>query len=188
MKSGSRFVAVASAPIGADRFSISRKVLVVGIVARQGEVEGVLSSHVAVNGSDSSSSILKMVLRSRFAEQIKFVVSNGIAMAGLNVIDYRCLFRKSLPLVVVTRSIPRPSKLSYALRSFSAKSGVNVKDRIEIIKSFASNKPIKIGGFYFQSQMDKESLVRIASDAVKALRLAHLVASGVTTSESKGRI
>jgi endonuclease V-like protein UPF0215 family len=188
MKSGSRFIAVASAPIGADKFSFSKKVLVIGVVARQEEVEGVLSSHILVNGSDSASSILKMISNSRFAEQIKFVATNGIAMAGLNVIDYRKLSEKSIPLIVMTRSTPRPSKLIYALRIFSTKSGINVNDRIAIVRSFASNKPIKLNGFYFQSKIGKESIGGVSAYVIKALRLAHLIASGVANRESKGRI
>jgi len=188
VKIGVRFAAVAGAPIGVDKFAVAKRVMVVCVIGKLNDIEGVLSTYVKVNGDDSAPSIIKMIGKSRFGSQVKAVALNGIAIAGLNVVDYKTMYDHGLHTIVITRNKPRPSKLIYALNMFARKNSIDVKHRIKIIKDFAVNKPEKLNGFYVQSSINREEIKGMASYLVSALRLAHLIASGVASGESKGRI
>ncbi|MGC8652163.1 MAG: DUF99 family protein [Candidatus Micrarchaeia archaeon] len=188
MKSGVRLAAFASGPIGADKHAASGRTIIIAVVSKKSEIEGVLSSSIGVNGTDSTRKILGMIETSRFASQIRLVALNGIALAGLNVVDIDALTKRGLNAMVVTRHKPRPSKLIYALRVFSRRNNISIASREQIVKAFAAHKPELVNGMYVQSTLAKEGLVGLASYAADALRLAHLIASGVSRGESKGRI
>lgn len=184
MKSGVRFVAIATSPI-----QNKRRTMMIGIVAREHYIEGILSNSVEVNGKDATARIIRMIATSRFREQIKIVVLNGIALAGLNVVDTEEL-EKSLKIkyIVFTRKKPSPKKLIHALDQFGKKNKIDVKDRISIIKSHAKIKPVAVDNFHLQSTLDKTDIKNFADKAYEALRIAHLIASGVDRGESKGRV
>ncbi|MEM0149565.1 MAG: DUF99 family protein [Candidatus Micrarchaeaceae archaeon] len=188
MKSGIRFAAFASGPIGADKHATSGRTAIVAVVAKKDEVEGILSSRIGINATDSTAAILKMIARSRFRDQIKLVVLNGIALAGLNIVDAERLKAKGLELMVITRHKPRPPKLVYALNTYARKSKVPVGERIKIVKNFAKWKLEKISGFYVKSTMQRSDYTQIYEHALGMLRLSHLIASGISKGESKGRM
>ncbi len=188
LKSGARFVAFASGPLGKEKLAATGTTLVIGVVAKKESIEGILSFSVAVNGTDATESIIKAIKLSRFGSQIRVVVLNGIALAGLNVVNIGELAKNGFEVMVITRHKPRPSKLLYALKMFSKKSGKQVGERIEIVKEFAKKKPERISGFYIQSTMQKSDYMQICNHAISALRLAHLIASGISKGESKGRV
>ncbi len=184
MKAGIRFVAVASGPIN-DR----KRALIVGVVGRDGVIEGVLSGNVEVDGEDSTARIIKMVKRSRFGNQIRLVVLNGIALAGLNVVDVPRLERVlKIKAVVLTRNRPRPSLLVRALDRFSKENGKDVKERIALVEEQAKVESALSFGFHLQSSVEKAEIRKLAKPMFEILRVAHLIARGVETGESKGRI
>ncbi len=184
MKRGSAFVAVASGPIQGRK-----RALLVGIVAREDRIEGVLSSRVAVNGDDATKRIISMVSRTRFGEQVRIAALTGIAIAGLNVVDVPALERGlDAETIVFTRARPDPRKLVHALQAFGKKSGADVKARVALVREQAKRKTACIGGFHLQSRLEKRELSSFARHTYEMLRMAHLVASGVGTGESKGRI
>jgi hypothetical protein len=184
LKAGIRFVAVASGPINGRK-----RALIVGVVGRDGVIEGVLSDSVEVDGKDSTGRITRMIKQSRFGDQIRLVVLNGIAIAGLNVVDTPRLEKAlRIKVLVLTRGRPRPRLLVRALNEFSRTNGESVKERIALVKEQAKIKPVKLEGFHLQSTVEKSEISRIAGSAYELLRIAHLIARGVETGESKGRI
>ncbi|MCL5434229.1 MAG: DUF99 family protein [Candidatus Marsarchaeota archaeon] len=185
LKKGVRILAIASGPIQTSR----KSTILVGVVFRDGTIEGVLSESIAVNGADATEKIVRMVLRSRFREQIKIVASNGIAIAGLNVLDLGLMERRlRVHTVVLTRKKPHEGELLMALRRFGEAGGKNVESRIEEVKTANLRGFSRIGGFYLQSGLDKNDLKAIYGQAFESLRIAHLIAKGVSYGESKGRI
>lgn len=184
MKSGSAFVAIASGPIQ-DR----KRALLVGIVARDGKIEGVISSSIAVSGTDATRRIITMIERTRFTAQVHVVALTGIAIAGLNVVDVPKLEKTlGVQTIVFTRARPNPGKLVHALNAFGKKNSSGVKDRVSLVREQAQRKIQKVGGFHLQSLMKKHELSSFATQTYEMLRVAHLVASGIVTGESKGRI
>jgi hypothetical protein len=183
VKSGIRFIAIASGPI--DR----RKSLMVGVIGRDGVIEGVLSDRIETDGNDATGRIIRMVRKSRFREQVRIVAMNGIALAGLNVVDIPKLEKAlGVKAVVLTRGMPRPMKLIRALKEFQRITKTDVKERIGLVREQAKIRPIMVGGFHLQSTVEEGEIKRVAGTAYEMLRIAHLIARGVETGESKGRI
>ncbi len=184
MKAGTRLVAIASGPIQGRK-----RALLVGIVAQKNTVEGVISGSVAVNGDDATRRIISMVGKTRFKEQIGLVVLNGVAIAGLNVVDVEKLEKAmGVETIILTRTRPDPRKLIHALNSFAKKDNVDVKGRVALVRAQAKRKTEKASGFRLQSLMSKHDLAVFATQSYEMIRVAHLVANGVSTGESRGRI
>ena len=183
MKKGVRILAVdGSAFRKAERDSLA-----VGVVGRDGEVEGVLSFRVGVDGEDATDKILKAVKGTRFREQIRLIAVHGITLAGLNFVDMtRLNDALGVPVIGVVRSRPRAGELERAIRA----SGTDVRRKLALFRKIrAGSKTVRSGGFYFQCVgINKEGLRGVSDGAVRFLRLAHLIASGVRNGESKGRM
>ncbi|MCL4387688.1 DUF99 family protein [Candidatus Marsarchaeota archaeon] len=185
MKEGARFLAVASGPLYERKKSTT---LLVGVIGRKGVIEGILSGRVDIDGTDATSKIIKMVHKSRFEEQIKAIAINGIAIAGLNVVDVKEIERRTgISVIVLTRKKPDFKALAKALKSSEKGYGDPAKDKIAMIKELNLERPFrKSEGFYIQAgEIDYEGK---ASTAFELLRLAHMIANGVSTGISKGRI
>jgi hypothetical protein len=184
MKSGVRILAVASGPIAKGRST-----LMVGVIGRDGTVEAVLSRKVAVDGTDSTDKITDMIRRTRFGEQVRIITANGIAIAGLNVIDVRELERLTgKKVLILTRKRPHPGQLVDALVKNGKREGVDAGKQVAIVRDYAKNAPKKRFGFYLHTTLGDADAKRFAKGAFEMLRLAHLIARGVSTGESKGRI
>ncbi|MGI0133471.1 MAG: DUF99 family protein [Candidatus Micrarchaeaceae archaeon] len=186
LKSGSRFVAITSGPIQKRR---SGSALIVGVVGKDGSIEGILSSRIRTDGTDSTRKIIKMVEDSRFRDQIRIIALNGIALAGLNVVDIPMLEKKlRVRAVVITRDRPRPAKLLLALGTFSRLRKNDVSKRVQIVEDQAKIKPVRITGLYMQSTLEPHDARTFAPMIYDATRLSHLIASGVSKGESAGRV
>jgi hypothetical protein len=184
MKSGSRFIAIATGPIQERKHT-----LLIGVVSRDNRIEGILSGSVSVNGDDATRNIIRMISSTRFKEQIKIVALNGIAIAGLNVVDVERLEKElGVETIVFTRAKPDPRKLVHALNAFAKKNGMNPKERTALVRLQSKRKPEKVEGFHVQCMLKGYELKPFAKQSYEMLRVAHLIASGVDTGESKGRI
>ncbi len=182
MKEGIRVIGITSGPIG------NKDAVVFGIIIRSGVIEGALSTRVAVNGCDGTKKILRMIAGSRFKTQIKAIALNGIAIAGLNVVDVNELEKKlNVNVFIVTRKKPKVMKLVGAVKKFSTSNGLDRNSQIKIIKEFAKNTPRRFGSFYIQGRVagGMENISAMLFDAVRA---SHIVARALATGESKGRI
>ncbi len=183
MKKGIRILAIEDSPYKRG----DERALIIGVIGREGIIEGVLSSSVAVDGTDSTQQILKMIRASRFSSQIALLALNGITVAGLNLINIAELGRKlSIPVLAITRKRPRPAMLAQAMRKWSPEYENNSEVMKEIKRAITVRKS---GGYYVQSvEMENGSIDRFAKPAAELLRLSHLIASGVVKGESKGRL
>ena len=188
MKGGVRIAAITTGPIGkgSGRKSGSRALLVC-VVGTLNGVEGVLSTNVTIDGDDATRKITVMIKKSRFGEQVKAIAFNGIALAGLNIVDISELDRSlSAKSMIITRHKPRPSLLMNALRALKRETNMVIGGRAELLRS--QKKSAHINGFYVQSGMDRWDTARILMTAASLLRLSHLISSGVSRGESKGRM
>lgn len=161
--------------------------LVVGVIGRGDEVEGVLSFRVDADGADATKKLIDAAGRSRFSDQIRLVAIHGITLAGLNIVDITHVSKMlEVPVVGVVRKKPDRNALERAVRA----SKNNAERKLEVLKGIRENaKTVRRGGFYFQCVGIPEKDLREVSDsAIRLLRLAHLIASGVRTGESKGRM
>lgn len=160
--------------------------LVVGIFYRGGYfMDGVISTTIQVDGDDATLKIKECVSSSRF--QPRILMFKGVAMAGFNVIDFPKLAAElAIPIIVVTRENPA----SFTLVQSLEKKGL--VQQAAIVSCFP--KPIPYARVWYQPfgirPENAENLLKLTikhSDIPEPLRVAHLVAQGVTLGESKGR-
>ncbi len=162
------------------------KAILVGVVSRlDGRIEGILSTSVNVDGLDSTNKITKLLEKSKFKGQVKFLILDGLNFAGFNFVDLPKLNKNlGIPCIAVQRKKPNFEKIESALSSF--------KDKGKRLKLIEKAGPIhKARKVFFQAAGgDGKTIKTVLSKTTKhgnlpePLRLAHLVASGVSRGES----
>jgi endonuclease V-like protein UPF0215 family len=180
-----RVVGIDDAPF--DKFNDS-KVLVVGVVMRGGSwIDGVLSTKVIVDGNDSTKKIAEMINKCKFKPQLQCIFLDGIAVAGFNVIDVKELNKKTkLPVIVVIRRMPDIKTIKETLIKINQKQKIKLIEKAgEVIK--LDNIFVQINGINLEQARKILKIVCTRSLIPEPLRLAHLIASGVTVGESRGR-
>ncbi|MBN2053148.1 DUF99 family protein [Candidatus Woesearchaeota archaeon] len=187
MKRELRVIGIDDAPF--DKFDpLQKYVLVVGTIFRGGSfMDGMLSCRVEKDGEDATLKIIEMINGCKFKPQLQAIFLDGVAVAGFNVINPYSLHKAtSIPVIIVIRDFPDYKKI------FSALEKLGMQKKIDIIQKIP--KPIKINDVYVQnigiSKEETKKLLRICcthSNLPEAIRVAHLVASGVSEGESKGR-
>jgi len=116
------------------------------------------------------------------------MMTNGITLGGFNVLDIQELYRKTrLPVLSLLRKKPDFKKIDNALNHFADK-----RERIEIIKR--AGRIYNYKSIYFQTagleeKKAKELIEKTIgkSNIPEPVRIAHLIASGVTYGESTKR-
>ena len=184
MKEGVRYIAIASGPIEKGTATT-----LIGVIFRDNYIEGLLSTKIKIDGTDSTGKIIKMVKKSRFREQIRILLFNGIALAGLNIINPAELEKRLCSKVVLlNRRKQNAKELVNALNEFSRMTKTDVKERIAIVEDNGKMDALRANGLFLQSSLDKIYLQRFSKTAFEALRAAHIIARGISTGESKGRL
>jgi endonuclease V-like protein UPF0215 family len=174
--------------LGVDDGAFSKtdkSVIVIGVVTRGNSVvEAVLSDSVAVDGDDATEKIIALA---RKAPRLHAVFLNGIALAGFNAVDINAAARSlHVPVIAIVRKKPEMESIERAL----AKVAGGAK-KLETIR--AAGRLFKDGVFFQAAGAtpgEARELMQAASQRAKVpecLRLAHLIASGVTMGESTGR-
>jgi len=179
--------------LGIDDSSFSKfddeKVLVIGVVFRGGEyIDGVLSTHITVDELDSTYRLIEMVNKSRNKDQLQYIMTDGIALGGFNVIDINKLYEETnLPVIVIIRRKPDFDSIYSALENLKHKEKIKeLLDRAGKLESFES--------IYFQcAGIDSEEAKKLLKMTIKhglipePIRVAHIIAQGIGLGESKGR-
>ena len=164
-------------------------VLVIGTAYAHLRLEGVLSTRVARDGSDATAALATAVSRSKFGGSVKVVLLQGIALAGFNVVDIHALAAVlDVPVVVVMRRPPRYDKVQRALLERTPGGA----EKWALIQRAGTPEPV--AGVYVQRAglgllPTGQLLTALAVNGriPEPLRVAHLIAGGVTTGESRGR-
>ena len=187
MKSGVQVIGIDDGPFDRDGRG---DVLAVGAVFRGGErLEGILSTKVRRDGRNATSRLVEMVGPSRFLPQLNYVILDGIALAGFNVVDLPLLSAElKLPVMAVTRHRPNRD----AVREALLKHLPGGKARWAIIER--AGPVLEVEGLFCQlvGMDDREAgaLIRHTRCHAKLpepIRVAHLVAAGVVKGASRGR-
>lgn len=176
--------------ISFDKFN-DKTTKILGIIYRGGHfMDGVVSETVRVDGSDSTEKIIDMIKNSRFCKQIKYIMLDGIAVGGFNVIDVDSLSRKTgIGVVVIMRDYPQVKKINENLER------LGMKEKIPLLRNAGSIHKLELneGVIYFQNcglrRETAEELIKITcthSLIPEPIRVAHLVGQGIMLGESKG--
>jgi endonuclease V-like protein UPF0215 family len=165
------------------------RILVVGAAFAGLRLEGVLALRVLRDGSDATTGLAATVARSKFGGSVKVVLLQGIAVGGFNVVDIHALAEVlATPVLVVMRRPPRYEKVRRALLERTPGGA----EKWRLIERAGAPEPV--AGVYVQrAGLDLLPAGQlVAALAVNGripepLRVAHLIAGGVTTGESRGR-
>jgi endonuclease V-like protein UPF0215 family len=179
--------------IGVDDAPFARNsrepVRVVGAVCARTRLDGMVSGWVARNGDDATERIAELLERSQFEGYVRAVLLKGIAVGGFNVIDIHELSaRLQVPVVVVVRKLPDYAAMRAALDAI----GMTPEDkwqRIQRAGSFRAARDLWVqwAGAPFCDVPPLLAATTLHGKIPEPLRLAHLIAGGVTRGVSRGR-
>lgn len=160
---------------------------IIGVVFRGGcWLDGVMSTRVEVDGFDATDKIASMVVKSSHYRQLRVIMLNGVTFAGFNVVDIKELNAEAdLPVIAVTRDKPDFDEIRNALKNLpkSEKRWKAVLAAGEIFEVATRNRGEKV---YMEVsgilEEDARKIIRLTStrsSVPEALRVAHLIASGI---------
>jgi uncharacterized protein len=169
-------------------FSVkSKKVLVVATFFRGGKIlDGILSTKITKDGSDSTKKLIKMIDKSKFKSQLQAILLDGITLGGFNIIDinklYDCI---NIPVIVVMRKYPDKQKIYTVLKRIDQeKKFALIKNAGEI---YSLNKIyLQFIGTDFQTVKKIIEITTSNGIIPEPIRLAHIIASGIIKGESYG--
>ena len=171
----------------------SAKAVVIGTIVRAPSyLEGVLRFEVSVDGDDSTDNIEGALQPSRFREQIRAVLIDGIALGGFNIVDIQKLSESlDLPVITVTRDEPDMRGIESALSKYfdDWEERIGRISSVPIMTIEAEKKPIFVS--YAGTDPDEvRSILRITTlrgSIPEPIRMAHIIASGIVRGESRGK-
>jgi len=189
MKSQIRLLGVDDSP-----FTFTEKyATVIGVVMRGGEyLECVLKNQVAVDGNDATYVCNEMIKNTRHRKQLKAMLLDGIALGGFNVVDVEEVYSDTnLPVITITRDKPDFRKIKKALqKNFEDwKERLNLMKKGKLYKVETLHNPVyvKCIGVSIDEAKEIIKLSTIRGAIPEPIRVAHLIASGVTRGESYGK-
>ena len=167
---------------------VKGQVPVVGVVFRGGYwLDGVMHTKIAVDGFDATREISSMITTSPHYKQLRVIMLNGVTFAGFNIVDVKALHvATKLPVITVTREKPDLADIHKALQNLPNSEArweaiLNAGEPVEVCTRSAEAK------VYMQtvgvSKEDAEKILRLTStrsNIPEALRVAHLIASGIS--------
>lgn len=161
---------------------------IVGVVFRGGYwLDGVMSTKVEVDGFDATEKIASMVMSSPHHKQLRVMMLDGITFAGFNVVNIKELNAETkLPVIAVTRDKPDLKDIRKALQNLPSpkkrwKAVANAGGIIEVNTRGKNEKVyMEICGILEEDARTILKLTSTRSSVPEALRVAHLVASGVS--------
>jgi uncharacterized protein len=160
--------------------------IVVGVVFRGGSsIDGVMHTHVAIDGFDATEQITSMINSSPHSKQLRLVMLNGITFAGFNIVDItRLNLDTKLPVIALTLKKPDLEAIRKALSNLSkSEERWNMllsSGEIHEMVCFGKKIYLELAGL---SLADAEEIVELTSTNScfpEPLRVAHLIASGVS--------
>lgn len=169
--------------VRADRSDVA----LVGTVCSGTRLDIVVRGFVKRDGDDATATMVRLV-RDASLLHVRAVLLQGITVAGLNVVDVHALNRElGLPVLVVMRRAPRMQKFFAALDAVPG-----AAHRRAIIDAAGAPEPLR-GVFVQRVGMTRAEAERVLARTTvhgnipEPLRLAHIIAGGMTTGKSRGR-
>lgn len=167
------------------------KVMLIGTVFRGGTwLDGVLRTHITGDGEDSTEKIIQMVNKTRHKGQIGVIMLDGITFGGFNLANIRKIFNETgVPVIVIMRKFPNFEKIKKALTRFeSYENRWNIVLDAGTVYKIENKEPIyiQISGIDLENAKEIVALSTTRSAIPEPIRVAHLIAAGVETGESKG--
>jgi endonuclease V-like protein UPF0215 family len=161
-------------------------VLVVGVVFRGGcSIDGVMHTKITIDGLDATEKLTQMINGSPHRHQLRLVMLNGVTLAGFNLVDIKRLnVDTGLPIIALTNDKPDLAAIHNALKHLPCS-----EERWQIILNAGEiheviNKGAKLymglAGVRIADALTILDLTSTMGSLPEPLRIAHLIASGIT--------
>jgi endonuclease V-like protein UPF0215 family len=168
-------------------------VKVVGVVYRGGcWFEGVMRTEITIDGLDATQKIATMILNSPFCAEIRVVMLDGVTFAGFNVVDISELSHKiDLPVISVVREKPDLTEIKKALRNlpdFEVRwRAMETAGELFEVETRRGENPVYVhtAGILLDDAKTIMQQTSTHSLIPEALRVAHIIASGLTCLREK---
>ncbi len=189
MKKQIRILGIDDAP-----FTFTEKyATVIGVVMRGGEyLECVLRNQITVDGSDATFVCKEIIETTRHRKQLKAMMLDGVALGGFNIVDIEELYSlTNLPILTITRDEPDFEKIKSALKknfnNWEERYTILKKGKLHKIKTLHNPIYVKCSGISIEEAKEIITLSTIRGVIPEPIRIAHLIASGITRGESYGK-
>lgn len=179
--------------IGFDDAPFTREhrgdVMLIGAVCSRTRLDGVLRGRCRRDGKNSTERMAQMLVDSPFRAHVQAVLLQGIAVAGFNVVDIRRLHEAlDIPVIAVARKRPDLAAIRRAL----TRSGRGWERKWRLIEAAGAMEPagrvlIQRAGISLAQARHVLAVTTLHGHLPEPLRLAHLIAGGVSTGVSRGR-
>jgi len=166
---------------------------IIGVVMRGGSyIEGVLRNQISIDGGDATFVCKQMIEETRHRKQLKAVLLDGVALGGFNVVDIGEIYNDTdIPVITITRDKPDMAKIKNALqKNFDDwKNRWSLISKGELYEVETRHNPIyvKCVGLSIDEAKEIIKLSTIRGVIPEPIRVAHLIASGITRGESYGK-
>jgi len=167
--------------------------IIIGIVMRaDGYLEGVLKKQVKIDGNDATQKCIDMIQNTRHKKQLKAMLLDGVALGGFNVVDIQEIFNvTNLPVITVTRDKPDFEKIKKALKQhfgdWEHRYNLITEGELHEVKTKHNPIFVKFVGLSLSEAKEIIKISTIRGVIPEPIRVAHLVASGITRGESYGK-
>ncbi len=166
-------------------------VMIVGAAFSGATLQGIVSSRVRRDGANATRAIATLVRESPFAAHTQAVLLQGIAVAGVNVIDLPALADAlRIPVIVVARRAPDLDAIRDALLRRvrgGAKKWALIEKAGPMIALPHTTLRAQLAGIDPDRAGALVARLAVNGAIPEPLRVAHLVAGGVTRGFSTGR-
>ena len=161
---------------------------VVGVVYRGGYwFEGIMRTKITIDGLNATEKIVAMIKSSSFYYELRVVVLDGVTFAGFNVVDISELSHSvKLPVISVVREKPDLKKIKNALKhlpDFDVRwQAMKNAGKLFMVETRKGENPVYMHTIGIL-RADAEKVMRATSTRSlipEALRVAHIIASGLT--------
>lgn len=166
---------------------------IIGVVLRiPAYIEGILKSEVTVDGTDATEILIEMINSSHFKRQLKLIMLDGVALGGFNVVDLQQLYEETgIPAATITRSEPDFTAIQAALKKhfqdWETRLKIITAGKLITISTEYSPIHVKFTGMPQNELEELIQLTTVRGVLPEPIRIAHLIAAGITTGESYGK-
>lgn len=175
-------------------FTFSDKfVNIIGVIMRGGEyLEGVLCKQLKVDGIEATSACIDMVNSTKYNTQLKIIMIDGVSLGGFNIINIKELYESTnIPVVTITRDKPNLLKIKTALeknfKDWEKRWNIISDGKLHKINTLHNPIFVKFAGINTNEVEEIIKLSTIRGVIPEPIRIAHLIASGITRGESYGK-
>jgi endonuclease V-like protein UPF0215 family len=164
-------------------------VAIIGAVFNGARLEGVIRGKVRRDGANATSSIARLIERSRFRPSLQAVLLQGVTVAGFNVVDLDALSaRLGLPVVAVCRRKPDLDRIHRALLT-AVPGGKRKWSLIARLGRARRHRDVYVqpAGLDWDRAAALVDRFAFNSNLPEPLRTAHLIAAALGRGESRHR-